>query len=61
MKSVKASAQATSVETANSCKTVIGRLDNIQRSYHLCSQENPAPEEEDIVGKLQFANLYVYA
>lgn len=50
-----ASFQTTSVGEEHSCKTAVGKIDegkvNIRRSYHLCYQENPKPEEEKPVGK----------
>ena len=56
LQSLTATVQDASVLRENACESVVGRLDqngvNIRRSYHLCSQENPEPELEDVVGTL---------
>ena len=55
LQSLTATAQQTSVEEMDECKSVVGKLNengvNIRRSYHLCAQENPLPEQENIVSK----------
>ena len=54
-KDAVASVQDATVNVKDVCKSVVGEIDNngasIRRSYHLCSQENPEPGLENVVGK----------